>query len=252
MVASSTQRAQSCQSCQSGPSPCPCDTCARRCSAALSRRRAYAHGWTPSTPRAQPKGHLGYQEDTQPQALHTHRRGIRLRGRRGRHRLGRSNQRRHGCQRNRPAAAAEPHQGAVLDAFTRPLTAGYSFGALEHLWMAVGGSGRTASHAACIAEHESGGNPNAISPTNDWGLWQIHNGGPPHAQPGRERRDRRPHVRQWPQLVSVDNRLNCASATAVIMNGRFLPFGCPEWIGNAAKRRPRDLRRGRLFSPWAV
>ena len=77
-----------------------------------------------------------------------------------------------------PAAAAAPHQDAVLDAFTRPLTADYSFGALEHLWMAVGGSGGTASHAACIAEHESGGNPNAISPTNDWGLWQIHNGGP--------------------------------------------------------------------------
>lgn len=77
-----------------------------------------------------------------------------------------------------PAGAAEPHQGAVLDAFTRPLTADYSFGALEHLWMAVGGSGRTASHAACIAEHESGGNPDAISPTNDWGLWQIHDGGP--------------------------------------------------------------------------
>ncbi len=77
-----------------------------------------------------------------------------------------------------PAAAAEPHQGAVLDAYTRPLTADYSFGALEHLWMAAGGSGRTAFHAACIAEHESGGNPRAISPTNDWGLWQIHNGGP--------------------------------------------------------------------------
>jgi hypothetical protein len=77
-----------------------------------------------------------------------------------------------------PAAAAEPHQSAVLDAYTRPLTADYSFGALEHIWTAVGGSGKTASHAACIAEHESGGNPNAISPTNDWGLWQIHNGGP--------------------------------------------------------------------------
>ena len=76
-----------------------------------------------------------------------------------------------------PAGAAEPHQGAVLDAYTRPLTGDYSFGALEHIWMAVGGSGRTASHAACIAERESSGNPNAISPTNDWGLWQIHNGG---------------------------------------------------------------------------
>ena len=77
-----------------------------------------------------------------------------------------------------PAAAAQPRQGAVLDAFTRPLAARYSFAALEHIWMAAGGSGRTASHAACIAKHESGGNPNAISRTNDWGLWQIHNGGP--------------------------------------------------------------------------
>ena len=77
-----------------------------------------------------------------------------------------------------PAAAAQSHQGAVLDAYTRPLTAEYSFAALEHIWMAVGGSGGTASHAACIAEHESGGNPNAISATNDWGLWQIHDGGP--------------------------------------------------------------------------
>ncbi len=82
-----------------------------------------------------------------------------------------------------PAAAAEPHQGAVLDAYIRPLTANYSFGALEHLWTAVGGSGSTASHAACIAEHESGGNPNAISPTNDWGLWQIHDGGPSMLNP---------------------------------------------------------------------
>jgi hypothetical protein len=53
----------------------------------------------------------------------------------------------------------------------------YSYAGLERLWISAGGSGGTAYHAACIAEHESGGRPWAISPTNDWGLWQIHNGG---------------------------------------------------------------------------
>jgi hypothetical protein len=53
----------------------------------------------------------------------------------------------------------------------------YSYAGLERLWIAAGGSSGTASHAACIAEHESGGRPWAISPTNDWGLWQIHDGG---------------------------------------------------------------------------
>ena len=92
------------------------------------------------------------------------------------------------------SAGSSAQETVVLDAFTKPLaadTAGittttarfYSFGALEHIWMAVGGSGGTASHAACIAQHESGGNPNAISPTNDWGLWQIHNGGPAMLNP---------------------------------------------------------------------
>jgi hypothetical protein len=43
--------------------------------------------------------------------------------------------------------------------------------------MEAGGSGGTAIHAACIAWHESTGRSWAISPTNDWGLWQIHDGG---------------------------------------------------------------------------
>ena len=53
----------------------------------------------------------------------------------------------------------------------------YSYVGLERLWEAAGGSSATAAHAACIAEHESGGRQWAVSPTNDWGLWQIHNGG---------------------------------------------------------------------------
>jgi hypothetical protein len=54
----------------------------------------------------------------------------------------------------------------------------YSYVGLERLWIAAGGSSGSAPRAACIAEHESSGRPWAISPTNDWGLWQIHNGGP--------------------------------------------------------------------------
>lgn len=53
----------------------------------------------------------------------------------------------------------------------------YSYAGLERLWIAAGGSPGTAYHAACIAEHESSGRPWAVSPTNDWGLWQIHAGG---------------------------------------------------------------------------
>ena len=59
----------------------------------------------------------------------------------------------------------------------------YSIPGLERLWMAAGGSGGTAIRAACIAEHESSGRSWAISPTNDWGLWQIHAGGPAMLNP---------------------------------------------------------------------
>ena len=52
-----------------------------------------------------------------------------------------------------------------------------SYAGLEREWEAAGGSGETAFHAACIAEHESGGRSWVVSPTNDWGLWQIHDGG---------------------------------------------------------------------------
>ena len=64
---------------------------------------------------------------------------------------------------------ARPHRTAVF------IHAGtFSFAGLEALWTAAGGPSWAASHAACIAEHESGGRSWAISPTNDWGLWQIN------------------------------------------------------------------------------
>jgi LysM repeat protein len=53
----------------------------------------------------------------------------------------------------------------------------YSFYGLEKLWVSVGGNPADQGTAACIAEHESGGRTYAVSPTNDYGLWQIHNGG---------------------------------------------------------------------------
>jgi LysM repeat protein len=50
----------------------------------------------------------------------------------------------------------------------------YSCSALEGLWDQAGGATSAARMAAEIAMAESGGNPNAISPTDDFGLWQIN------------------------------------------------------------------------------
>jgi len=50
----------------------------------------------------------------------------------------------------------------------------YSCSGLEELWEQEGGSPAAAFMAAEIAMAESGGNPSAISPTDDFGLWQIN------------------------------------------------------------------------------
>jgi uncharacterized membrane protein YgcG len=50
----------------------------------------------------------------------------------------------------------------------------YSCSSLEDLWDQAGGDPSDAFMAAEIAMAESGGNPNAISPTDDYGLWQIN------------------------------------------------------------------------------
>ena len=58
---------------------------------------------------------------------------------------------------------------------TAPTSSGsYSCSGLESLWKEAGGSSGEAFMAAEIAMAESGGNPNAISPTDDFGLWQIN------------------------------------------------------------------------------
>jgi LysM repeat protein len=68
-----------------------------------------------------------------------------------------------------PAAASHVSGAAVTT------SAGtYSCSGLESLWEQAGGSAGEAVMAASIAMAESGGNPNAISPTNDYGLWQIN------------------------------------------------------------------------------
>jgi hypothetical protein len=53
----------------------------------------------------------------------------------------------------------------------------YSNGALQSLWIMAGGSPAKAGVAACIAQHESGGNAGATSSNPDGGtnvgLWQL-------------------------------------------------------------------------------
>lgn len=49
-----------------------------------------------------------------------------------------------------------------------------SFTQLEALWVSVGGNPAFESTAGCIAEQESSGRVDAVSPTSDFGLWQIN------------------------------------------------------------------------------
>jgi LysM repeat protein len=55
-----------------------------------------------------------------------------------------------------------------------PPSGQYSCASLENLWEQAGGNSADAFTAAEIAMAESGGNPGAISPTDDYGLWQIN------------------------------------------------------------------------------
>jgi LysM repeat protein len=80
-----------------------------------------------------------------------------------------------GAPKYRPRHAAAP--AAAPSPPPAPARQGgiFSYAALEQLWVAEGGNPADEAFAACIAEHESGGNPGAISPTSDYGLWQEHN-----------------------------------------------------------------------------
>jgi hypothetical protein len=71
--------------------------------------------------------------------------------------------------RARVAAAARLRQAAPAAS-----EAVYSYAGIEALWLAAGGNPAYAATAACIAEHESGGRANAVSPTDDFGVFQEH------------------------------------------------------------------------------
>jgi LysM repeat protein len=62
----------------------------------------------------------------------------------------------------------------TLTSSTTKLSGTLSCSGLEALWEAAGGSHSEAFMAAEIAEAESGGNQFALSPTNDYGYWQIN------------------------------------------------------------------------------
>ena len=73
------------------------------------------------------------------------------------------------------ASVSAPTTVSNLSSRSATTSAGtYGCSRLEALWEQAGGSAGEAVMAASIAMAESGGNPSAISPTNDYGLWQIN------------------------------------------------------------------------------
>lgn len=71
------------------------------------------------------------------------------------------------------AIAAAPAVLALGEG-TADATPAYSVPQLEGIWVASGGSVAHECVAAAVATAESGGDPSAISPTGDYGLWQIN------------------------------------------------------------------------------
>ena len=73
-----------------------------------------------------------------------------------------------------PRHAKTTSQSTVLTSTTSNLSGNLSCSGLEALWDAAGGSQTEAFTAAEIAMAESGGRQDALSPTNDYGYWQIN------------------------------------------------------------------------------
>ena len=76
--------------------------------------------------------------------------------------------------RTRARSGSTSHGGGTTVVVQTARLGHYSCSALEQLWDEAGGNRAEAFTAAEIAMAESGGNPNAISPTDDFGLWQIN------------------------------------------------------------------------------
>lgn len=74
------------------------------------------------------------------------------------------------------SSSGQQDSGSAVHTVTQAASEGgmYSCSGLESLWEEAGGSSAEAFMAAEIAMAESGGNPSAISPTDDFGLWQIN------------------------------------------------------------------------------
>jgi LysM repeat protein len=70
-----------------------------------------------------------------------------------------------------PAATV---QRAVVATAASTLTGQLGCSGLERLWEDAGGPSWAADTAASVAMAESGGNQYALSPTNDYGYWQIN------------------------------------------------------------------------------
>ena len=73
------------------------------------------------------------------------------------------------------ARHAKP-QSTVLTSAANTLSGNLSCSSLEALWVAAGGRTSAKFTAAEIAMAESGGSQFALSPTNDYGYWQINGG----------------------------------------------------------------------------
>jgi LysM repeat protein len=69
---------------------------------------------------------------------------------------------------------AKSTPATTLTSSASSLSGTLSCSGLESLWEAAGGSSGEAFMAAEIAMAESGGNQYALSPTNDYGYWQIN------------------------------------------------------------------------------
>lgn len=86
----------------------------------------------------------------------------------------------------------------------------YSYGQLEQIWISAGGNPQVANIAAAVATAESGGDPNAVSASNDYGLWQIN----------------RIHGAQ----ASLDVMTNAKAAVAISNNGKDWGAWCTCWV----------------------
>jgi len=73
-----------------------------------------------------------------------------------------------------PRHSKATSQATVLSSSASSLSGTLSCSGLEALWEAAGGSHGEAFMAAEIAMAESGGRQYALSPTNDYGYWQIN------------------------------------------------------------------------------